>query len=264
MVSVIFLAAFSLLFLPLTIYAEIICEGAYGGHLQGVAFEPNKAVYWSFTVALVKTDLDGRMLKRIDVPSHHGDLTYQHGKLYVAVNLGAFNREPGYADSWVYVYDAADLTFLSRYKVPEVVHGAGGMTFCDGHFYIVGGLPKGYKENYVYEYDAGFTFVRCHVIASGFTLMGIQTVEYHNGFFWFGCYGKPDNNPLMVTDKTFQIVATSETDFSVGIAGMTGLTFLRGVTKQDEATKMWTGSVERMKTDNAPAKGAILVFTKEM
>jgi hypothetical protein len=262
MVPGILLVAFSLLFLPFTTSADITCEGSYGGHLQGIALEPNRAVYWSFTVALVKTDLDGRLLKRIEVPTHHGDLTYQQGKLYVAVNLGKFNQEPGYADSWVYVYDAADLTFISRHKIQEVVHGAGGMAFYNGHFYIIGGLPKGYKENYVYEYDSGFTFVRRHIISSGFTLMGIQTVEYHNGFFWFGCYGKPDNKPLLVTDKKFRIIATSETDFSVGIAGMTGLTFLRGATKQDETSKMWTGSVEIIKTDTAPKKGATLVFTR--
>jgi hypothetical protein len=262
MVHGIILTGFSLVLLPLTAIADIICGGSYGGHLQGIAFEPNRAVYWSFTVALVKTDLNGQVLKSIDVPTHHGDLTYHQGKLYVAVNLGEFNREPGYADSWVYVYEAADLKFLSRHKVSEVVHGAGGMAFCKGHFYIVGGLPKGYKENYVYEYDSEFRFVRRHVISSGFTLMGIQTAEYYHGFFWFGCYGMPDNKPLLVTDKDFRIVSTSETDFSVGIAGIKGLTFLRGATKRDASTNMWTASVESIKTDTAPSKGSLLVFTK--
>jgi hypothetical protein len=196
--------------------------------------------------------MEGTVLKRIDVPTHHGDLTFHEGKLYVAVNLGKFNQEPGQADSWVYVYNAADLTLLSRHKVPEAVHGAGGMTFGEGHFFIVGGLPEGYKENYVYEYDAGFTFVRRHVIASGFTLMGIQTAEYYRGCFWFGCYGKPNNKPLLVTDKSFRIVATDDTDFSVGIAGIRDSSFFRGVTKRDETAKTWTGWAEIVKMEIAP------------
>lgn len=236
------------------------CEGSYGGHLQGIALEPGAAVYWSFTVALVKTDLEGHILKSIAVPSHHGDLTVYDGKVYVAVNLGAFNREPGQADSWVYEYDA-DLRLLARYAVPEVVHGAGGMTRCDGHFFIVGGLPKGYTENYVYEYDGSFSFIRRHRIASGFTLMGIQTVDYHDGLFWFGCYGKPDNQPLLVTDRAFRIVAVSETDFSVGIAGTDSLSFFRGETKQDEGSKTWTGKVEAVKTESFPKNGTSIVFT---
>jgi len=250
----------TLFFIPSSASADIRCEGSYSGHLQGIAIEPEKAVYWSFTVALVKTDMEGHVLKSVAVPSHHGDLTFHGGKLYVAVNLGEFNREPGFADSWVYVYDAVSLKLLSRHKTTEVVHGAGGMTFRDRHFYIVGGLPKGYKENYVYEYDEDFTFVRRHVIASGFTLMGIQTVEYHRGFFWFGCYGKPDNKPLLVTDKSFRIVSTSNTDFSVGIAGMNGLTFLRGATKRDEASNTWTGWAEKVETKSLPENNAVLDF----
>ncbi len=33
-------------------------------------------------------------------------------------------------------------------------------------FYVVGGLPDGVEENYVYEYDAEFQFVKKHIISS--------------------------------------------------------------------------------------------------
>jgi hypothetical protein len=75
--------------------------------------------------------------------------------------------------------------------VPELVHGAGGMAWYDGKFIIVGGLPPGVNENYAYEYDENFRFVKRHVIASGYTLMGIQTIAQADGAWWFGCYGKP-------------------------------------------------------------------------
>ena len=37
------------------------------------------------------------------------------------------NDPKGNADSWVYVYDATSLKFLSKHATPEVFHGAGGI-----------------------------------------------------------------------------------------------------------------------------------------
>ena len=56
------------------------------------------------------------------------------------VSKAKFNRPAGEADSWVYVYDADTLVELAKHRVPEVVHGAGGMAWRDGRFFIVGGL----------------------------------------------------------------------------------------------------------------------------
>jgi hypothetical protein len=46
-------------------------------------------------------------------------------------------------------------------------------------------------ENYAYEYDGDFKFVKRHVLDSGFTLVGIQTAAFANDHWWFGCYGEP-------------------------------------------------------------------------
>ncbi len=127
---------------------------------------------------LVKTGIDGKLLKKIPVANHHGDPCLQDGKLYVAVNLGKFNDPQGNADSWVYVYNAGDLSFEARHPVQEVFHGAGGIGFQDGRFFVVGGLPMGIEENYVYEYDPGFRFIKKHVVKSGHTLLGIQTATF--------------------------------------------------------------------------------------
>lgn len=220
---------------------EIICEGAYGGHLQGIAVDDGKAIFWSFTVDLVKTDMKGKLIKSVPVANHHGDLTCCNGKVYVAVNLGEFNLEPGKADSWVYVYDAKDLTFISKHKVPELVHGAGGMGYHDGAFIIIGGLPKGYKENYAYEYDDNFKFISRHVVNNGYTLKGIQTACYAHGFWWFGCYGFPDNKALFKTDATFTLRGAYDTDFSVGIDALPDGKLLRGITWDLGERKKWRG-----------------------
>jgi hypothetical protein len=110
-------------------YRDVTCEGFYRHHLQGICVD-NEAIYWSYTTTLVKTDLDGKVLKAIPVVSHHGDLCFHDGKVYVAVNLGKFNDPRGNANSWVYVYDAKTLEEIARHEVQEVSFtGRGGVDF---------------------------------------------------------------------------------------------------------------------------------------
>ena len=151
---------------------KVQCEGAYQHHLQGVCTDEN-SIFWSFTTTLVKTDMNGTLLKQVPVANHHGDLCFHQGKLYVAVNLGKFNDPEGNGDSWVYVYDAETLTEIARHETQEVFHGAGGIGIRDGHFFVVGGLPDDLKENYVYEYDRDFKFLTKHIVKSGHTHLGI-------------------------------------------------------------------------------------------
>jgi hypothetical protein len=192
------------------------CEGAYPRHLQGFCTDERDAIFWCWTDVLVKTDADGRILERVTVANHHGDLCYHAGRVYVATNLGAFNRPAGAADSWVYVYDGETLAELAKHPLPELVHGAGGMAWHDGRFIVVGGLPPGIHENYIYEYDENLRFRKRHVLASGYTLKGIQTVTHADGAWWFGCYGKPA--VLLRADEQFRLTGKWEFDASVGIA----------------------------------------------
>ncbi|REJ98476.1 MAG: SGNH/GDSL hydrolase family protein [Planctomycetota bacterium] len=199
-------------------FASVDCEGAYPKHLQGVCTNDCDAVYWSFTDVLVKTDAAGRVLKKVPVADHHGDLCFHDGRIYVAVNLGQFNQPAGKADSWVYIYDAETLRELARHEATEVVHGAGGIA-CDGEkFLVVGGLPEGIEENYLYEYDLELSFQERHILNSGYTRLGIQTAAYHDGTWWFGCYGTP--KILLKADSELQFTARYEFDCSLGITGL--------------------------------------------
>jgi hypothetical protein len=198
-------------------FRNVTCEGAYQHHLQGICADED-AIYWSFTTTLVKTDLSGKLRKQVPVANHHGDLCCHDGRLFVAVNLGKFNDPQGNADSWVFVYDANTLQELARHEVQEVFHGAGGIGFRNGHFFIVGGLPEGVEENYVYEYDAKFKFEKKHVVKSGHTHLGIQTATFAHDRWWFGCYGDPKF--LLVTDADFRMKGRFEFDCSLGIVGL--------------------------------------------
>ncbi len=199
-------------------FGNASCEGDYQHHLQGVCTDEADSVFWSFTTELVKTDPGGKVLKKVPVANHHGDLCFHDGKVYVAVNLGRFNDPEGNADSWIYVYDAETLEELAKHEVQEVFHGAGGMDEKDGHFFVVGGLPDGVEENYVYEYDGKFQFVKKHTIDSKWTHLGIQTAAWHDGAWWFGCYGSPAI--LLKTDADFQLTGRYEFNCSLGIAGV--------------------------------------------
>lgn len=205
---------------------ELSCPGKYQHHLQGVCSD-SEAIFWSFTTTLVKTDRQGKLLKKVPVANHHGDLCHHAGKIYVAVNLGKFNDPQGNAKSWIYVYDASSLAEVARHAVPEVFHGAGGIGFHKGHFFVVGGLPNDITENYVYEYDARFKPLKRHVITSGHTHLGIQTAAFVNGHWWFGCYGTPQIT--LVTDTDFKMVGRYKQDCSLGVA-------------QGDDTRMWVAS----------------------
>lgn len=197
-------------------WQDAICAGRYEGHLQGIAVDGTGAIYWSFTLHLVKTDPTGKILKKVKAPDHAGDVAYHGGKLYCAVNQGAFNEEPGKADSQVWIYDGNSLEVLAKHKTPQVVHGAGGMTWHANKFYLVGGLPPTHQQNYVYEYDEMFRFIRRHVLPSGYTKLGIQNACFADGFFWFGCYG----NKLLKADPALKLIAQFDIDCGYGIVGL--------------------------------------------
>jgi len=199
-------------------FDPVKCEGDYPRHLQGVCTDGGEVIFWSFTSELVKTDRDGRILRKIPVASHHGDLCFADGNILVAVNLGRFNDPKGNADSWVYSYDAKTLDLVARYETQEVFYGAGGIGTAGGRFFVVGGLPNGVEENYVYEYDADFRFVKKHTVESKHTHLGIQTATFHDGAWWFGCYGSPAI--LLKTDQEFKMLGRYEFDCSLGIVGV--------------------------------------------
>ena len=231
---------------------EVACPGEYPRHLQGLAADDDGNLYWSFTTFLVKTDGSGAPLAKVAVPSHYGDLTWHNGKVYVAVNFGKFNQEPGQARSWVCVHDAGTLALLSSNAVPEAVHGAGGMEWHNGHFFVVGGLPATHTANYVYEYTEAFAFVKRHVIASGQTFLGIQTVcRGRDGTWWFGCYGKPA--VTLRTDDRFNLLGKHVSNTSVGLARTKADGELL-VASNRSAGKLNKGSAKPVKTEEITAK----------
>ena len=234
---------------------RIDSEGDYPPHLQGTCTD-GTSIWWSHTVELTRTDLNGKVLAHAKgLRHHHGDLCVVDGTVYVAVNHGQFNTEQE-ADSWVYAYKGDDLTFINRWKVPELRHGAGGMTYKDGHFFVVGGLPPTHDENYVYEYTPQFEFVERHVVKSGWTNLGVQTVDYSNGRFYFGCYGGLNKitkvrvpTLTLITKPDFSGIVKVKEDTSTGVVRLGGRIWKAIMSKKEvDGKRRYTVAMEPAKS----------------
>ena len=231
---------------------KIVCEGSYGGHLQGVATD-GESIYWSFTVEVVKTDLSGKILVTRKAPRHQGDLCCKDGVVYVAVNRGRFNTETQ-GVSQVTSYDAKTLEPIKTVSLPEMPHGAGGMTWKGDSFYIVGGLPLRHEKNYVYEYAKDFKFTKRHDLDTGFTLMGIQTAAHEDGKFYFGIYGaKGNSSGILVCPEDLSSYSRYTGGGNVGILKLDGAYYVGG-TGRDKATNRNTGWLVRQKDFPDPEK----------
>jgi len=210
-------------------------EKMYDGHLQGMTTDFENSLFWSHTTQLVKTDLNGKILKVVDVQTHHGDLEFYKEKIYVAVNFGKFNEEPGLADSWIYVYEPDELELVNKFPVQEVVHGAGGIAIHNNRVMVVGGLPANgnYEKNFVYEYDLNFNFQKRYELAGGYTYKGIQAAHYFNNYWYFACYGNVEKGfvPRVLKVKhtgenEMELVQTLDIDWSYGMIGLDNNTVL--------------------------------------
>ena len=194
---------------------RIVCPGEYAGHLQGLATD-GKAIYWSFSKDLVKTDFSGRILAQTKVPHHGGGPCWSNGRLYVPVCGSGFNHKPkpgSVPKNFVYVFDAG-LKLLEKRHIPETEYGAGGMAEKDGRFFIVGGRPAELPGNTVYEYDADFNLVRRHELDFD-SNKGIQTINHAGGRWYFGCYGTKGRT--VVTDEEFRVLRRVRPSSSFGM-----------------------------------------------
>ena len=219
----------------------ITCEGMYDGHLQGTDAAGTN-VWWSFTTTLVRTDLSGRVLASRIVPRHHGDLCVKGDTLYVAVNLGRFNRDNG-GKSCVMSYDAMTLVPGRTWNI-DMPYGAGGMTCCGDRFYVVGGLPPTDGRNYVHEFDTSFRLIKRHVLHTGYTLLGIQTAAFIDGEFLFGIYGGNGNpSGTLRCPQDLSSFRRYVGSGSVGYAKIGGRIYTASTPTVKTERKRWTGTL---------------------
>lgn len=220
---------------------RIDCEGEYAGHLQGTDARGTN-IWWSFTSEIVRTDLSGRVLASCDAPSHQGDLCVKGDTLYVAVNCGSFNTEDK-GLSFVYSFDAETLKLKKIWNL-DMPYGAGGMTWKDDRFYVVGGLPPTQRCNYVHEYDTDFNLIKRHVLNTEYTVLGIQTAVFIDGEFLFGIYGGNGNpSGVLRCSPDFSSIRRYNGGGSVGFAKINSRLYTATTSKKKKMQNRWTGSL---------------------
>ena len=106
------------------------------GHVQGMCASSN-ALYFAYHTQIVKTDWQGRLLKRVMVVRHTGDICLWNGKLYTAV----CHSDEGKGRGRIQVFDE-DLNFI---KETYLARPGDGITCLDGVLYVGLG-PAGTKE----------------------------------------------------------------------------------------------------------------------
>ncbi|MBR4673591.1 MAG: hypothetical protein IKP00_03925 [Victivallales bacterium] len=250
---------FALIVVSAVVTAKTItCEGTYKGHLQGIDSD-GQFIYWSFTNAIVKTDMEGKVLIKVDALRHSGDPCLLNGKLYVPVNRGRFNQPIGASKDSIQVYDAETLNLLKTVPITEYPHGAGAIGTFNNHIFLTGGLTEGSPSNIIIEYTEELEFVKRHE-SQGFTKRGIQTLKRMHGFWWAGVYDKP---PIMLCDDNFTVLARpSGPGLSVGMAALKDGTILVARTKllsnpDDTKNRIWNGTISTA-TYDAEKKAIVL------
>lgn len=117
-----------------------------GNHIQG-ACASDDAIYLSQMNGLYKFDWSGKLLKRLPVISHTGDLCFYKGEVYTSVSVYHNARK---CKGLIQVFDS-DLNFV---REKELDRGTDGVTVLNGVLYLgmgsvgqVGNKP--HRENLV-------------------------------------------------------------------------------------------------------------------
>ena len=101
-----------------------------GNHVQGFCADDD-AIYVSQMIQLTKFDWKGNFVKKVEAPSHTGDICVYNGKIYAAVSYWGPGAKKGGPKGGVYEYDT-DLNFLRKV---EFERGLDGIAVVDGVIY---------------------------------------------------------------------------------------------------------------------------------
>ncbi len=205
-------------------------------HLQGYAVDQAKQyMYWSFTNYLVKTDMNGNVIKAVNVPGGHlGDLTCYDGKVY-----GSFLGDPRSGDAWnawtsfnIKIFNADDLSVIQTVSAPDpfdtwkgntsgspidglatgAVDAIDGIAFGkdpegNNKFMIACSVPTGeaHTKQVILQYSLDLKYEKFYTFETGNTPYGIQTLEYDKdtGDWWFTTYAP--NETYQTKDTLYKI-----------------------------------------------------------
>ena len=178
---------------------EITLEGEYRGHLQDVWSDGGKYIYWAHTKDLLKTDLEGRVLKDVKVEEHHAGLDGKDGRLFVAVcPMQGKTKGKTTPECRVTVceYDMETLDLIERH-VTDINDRAGSLVILKDGTFLVGCLrPQDITRSQVrfHHLDRDFRLIATHVLDNVPVKVGIETLKRKGDSVYLGFYGWDVNN----------------------------------------------------------------------
>ena len=224
------------------------------GHLQDVCFDGGKFLYWAHTKELYKTDLSGRVLRKVAVDGHHAGLDLKGGHLFVAV-CPMQSKTKGQTTPecrlTVGEYDA-DTLALVKMHVLGINDRAGSLAVLDDGSFLVGCLrPRDIAPTQVrfHHLDKDFKLLSSHVLDNVPVRLGIEVIKRRGADVFLCMYGvDADKNPLKFSalrlGPDFREAARGR------LGGATGLVFdgdfaWTGWTRQMGAGKAYTSKIVR-------------------
>ena len=224
---------------------EIRLEGEYSGHLQDVWYDGGKYLYWAHTLDLVKTDLRGKIVKRVKVDGHHAGLQVKDGKVYVAVCImqgKTGGKTTPECRVTVGEYDAETLD-LVKMHVTDIHDRSGSLAILDDGTFLVGCLrPQDIAPTQVrfHHLDKDFKLIRSYVIDNAPVKLGIETLRRKGEFLYLGMYGGDKDGKRLdfdtiKLDRDYKEVWRGRLDMSYGAI--------------EDGGRLWLAKTGRRKSD---------------
>ena len=240
---------------PVQAKDEIRLEGDYAGHLQDVWYDGAGHLYWAHTRELVKTDLDGRIQKRVPVDGHHAGIEVRNGRAYVAVcamqNTTGGKTTPGCRVT-VGEYDAETLDLVAMH-VTDIRDRSGSLTILDDGTFLVGCLrPQDVRPDQVrfHHLDRDFKLIRSYVLDNVPVRLGIEVIKREGDGYRLFVYGADkDKQPLdfdsILLDRDFREVSRAKFGGACGFVRMNGERWI-GKSSRDKVSKRYASRLVRV------------------
>lgn len=252
-----FLSVLSLVFLALAEVPEKIPAVTFedvfapdAGHVQGAACSDD-AVYLSQKSFLYKFGWDGKLLAKVAVTNHTGDICFHDGCVYTSVCL-----YEGENRGRIQVFSGKDLSFVR--ESPGFQRPADGIAYVNGVFYVGLGSnyvnpPKPHPSNWVCRFDARTlqpleekrTFEYGHL-----TRYGVQDIATDGSRLFIAFYAVKDAPAVVVTDSDWNILQKAE-----GFTAANGFDLLPARMRGDRLRFLRVNTMSPRRCDDSSKKG---------
>ncbi len=208
-----------------------------GNHIQGIAAS-EEALYVAQMTMLLKLDWTGKLIKKVPVITHTGDISYHDGEIYAAV---ALYEGPNTGKGMIRVFDR-DLNLIRETLIDRMVDG---IAYLDGVLYLGMGAKtqpsqQAHRVNVVGRFDAktlAETAPRADFDYGYETKFGFQNIATDGKVLYGTFYSVKGAPQVAVFDKKLRVLGTHTLDANQGLdvvpPALTGgkLLFVKAKTK---------------------------------